>query len=92
MKPMDVRLNDAVEALRALGARRVLLFGSYARTPQSARDVDLAVEGIPVSKLWRADGAVDDALGVPFDLVSREANPEFFELIGKHAKVLYESA
>ena len=92
MKPIDTRLEKAVEVLRTFGARRVLLFGSYARTPQTARDVDIAVEGIPVSKLWRADGAVDEALGVPFDLVSREANPDFFELIGKRAKVLYESA
>ena len=91
MKPMEERLQDAVQALRALGARRILLFGSYARTPRIARDVELAVEGIPVSKLWRADGAVSDALGVPFDLVSYEANPEFFELIGKRAKVLYEA-
>lgn len=90
MKPIEDRLEDAVRALRSFGARRVLLFGSYARAPRMARDVDIAVEGIPVSKLWRADGAVADALGVPFDLVSSEANPEFFALVGKRAKVLYE--
>jgi len=84
------RLEEAVRVLRSFGARRVLLFGSYLKSPLFAADVDLAVEGVPVAKLWRADGAVADVLGVPFDLVSRELNPEFFELIEKRARVLYE--
>jgi predicted nucleotidyltransferase len=84
------RILKAVEALRSFGAKRVLLFGSYADHPELARDVDLAAEGIAPAKLWRVDGAVSEALDVPFDLVIREVNPELYDIIRKRAKVLYE--
>lgn len=86
----DEKLRTAVDLLRSFGANRVLLFGSYAHHPEMAQDVDLAAEGIPPAKIWRADGAVAEALGVPFDLVVREENPDFYEIIRKRARVLYE--
>lgn len=84
------QLNQAVGVLRKLGARRVLLFGSLATAPETARDVDLAVEGIPLSRLLEADARVHDILRVPTDLISREESPRFFDLVTRTARVLYE--
>ena len=67
-----------------------MLFGSAASKPELARDVDVAVEGIPLSRLLEADVRVHDILKVPTDLVSREESPTFFDLVSRSAKVLYE--
>jgi predicted nucleotidyltransferase len=83
-------LQAAVECLRGFGARRVLLFGSLVDAPELARDVDLAVEGIPLGRLLDADVAVHAVLGVPTDLVSREENPRFLDVIKDYGRVLYE--
>jgi len=83
-------MNRAISALRRKGARRVLLFGSFADDPERARDVDLAVEGIPLTALVEAEVAVADILNVPTDMVSREENPEFFRIVAKRGKTLYQ--
>jgi predicted nucleotidyltransferase len=90
MEPLAVKLQSAVSALRELGARRVLLFGSYAYDPEHARDLDLAVEGIPLERLGMAGLECYRLLRVPLDLVSREESPAFFNLIAQDAVTLYE--
>ncbi len=72
------QLEKVVAALRALGARRILLFGSYAHDPEHARDIDLAVEGIPLNTIWRADGEVESVIDMPVDIVFKEEMPAFF--------------
>lgn len=84
------RLTTAVDILRAMGARRVVLFGSAARSLETARDIDLAVEGIPLDRLIDADFAVHEALSYPSDLVSREEAPAFYDLATREGVVLYE--
>jgi predicted nucleotidyltransferase len=73
-----------------MGARRILLFGSILDSPETARDIDLAVEGIPLNRIIDADVAVYEILKLPMDLISREENPAFFDMIKDDAKVLYE--
>ncbi len=89
MKPAEEQLEAAVGVLRRMGARKILLFGSILESPETARDIDLAVEGIPLHRLLDADVAVHELLQTPTDLVSREENPEFFDLIVDYGKVLY---
>lgn len=89
MQNKDHRLRATVRRLREMGATRVLLFGSYAESPETARDIDLAVEGIPLQHILDADVAVHRLLGVPVDLVSKEENPRFYELISHGATVLH---
>ncbi len=84
------QLRRAVELLRSYGARKVLLFGSSVHAPDRARDLDLAVEGIPLGRILDASAGLMDILDIPFDLVSREENPDFFKIIHKRAKVLYD--
>ena len=88
----ESRMQRAVDALRELGARRVLLFGSFLEAPERANDVDLAVEGIPLNRIIDAVVAVEDILEVRTDLVSREENPKFFDFVAGYARVLYEQS
>lgn len=71
------RLDDAARALAACGATRVLLFGSFATgDPHEASDVDLAVEGLPVTAYWRAIDVACRALRTDdVDLVRLEEAP-----------------
>ena len=86
----ETKLDQAVLVLRKMGAKRVVLFGSYVTDPATASDVDLAVEGIPLSRLLDADVAVHATLHAPTDLVSREENPTLYDVVVRYGKVLYE--
>ena len=91
MKISSVKLQQAVEALRRMGARRVVVYGEAAETPENTVDVDLAVEGIPVTKLVEASAAVHELLGVPTDLLTREENPALYKLVSRFGLVLYQN-
>ena len=89
---MAVNLEKVPQAVRALvkmGARKVILFGSAAENPESASDIDIAVEGIPLNRILDADVEVGDILQQPYDLISREENSSFFDIISRYGKMLY---
>ncbi|MBI4560185.1 MAG: hypothetical protein HY706_21545 [Candidatus Hydrogenedentes bacterium] len=88
----DATIQQVVGTLRSFGAKRILLFGSFVRDPTNAKDLDVAVEGIPLSRVWEADAELSEILNMPCDLVVREENPAFYEIIRKRATVLYEQA
>jgi predicted nucleotidyltransferase len=83
------KIPIVVRALVKMGAKKIILFGSAAEYPESAADIDLAVEGIPLSRILDADVEVGEILRQPYDLVSREENSRFFEIISRYGKVLY---
>lgn len=68
------RLSGAAQALRErFGARRVLLFGSYARgTPSVRSDVDVAVEGVAAKDHFPAMAFLSERLRCSVDLVLLE--------------------
>jgi len=83
----DNRHADALRAsvpelaarLMALGAERVWLFGSLAwGAPDVHADIDLAVEGLPPSRYFRAVGELLCAAPAPVDLVELERLPPEF--------------
>lgn len=83
------KIPQIIQTLTKFGARKVILFGSAAENPESANDIDLAVEGIPPHRILDADVEVGDILQQPYDLVSREGNADFFEIISRYGKILY---
>jgi predicted nucleotidyltransferase len=87
------RAQAAARALGALGARRVVLFGSVAERRTHARsDIDLAVEGLDAADYFRAYAAAEDAIapGPTLDLVRiEEAPPRLRQAIGR-GEVLLE--
>lgn len=81
-------LAKAVQVARSFGATRLLLFGSAAKHPAHARDLDLACAGVPGWKLFELSAALEEALRVPLDLVSLEPATSFTRLIQRHSRVL----
>jgi len=92
MRITNAQLQSVVDILREMGARTIVLFGSMAESPETARDVDIAVEGIPLRRILDADVVVHELLGVPTDLVSREENPAFFDVVKDYGRVLFQAA
>ena len=87
---LNKRLNMAVRALTEMGAKRIILFGSMVESPEKARDVDIAVEGIPLNRILEADVKIHEVLQAPTDLISREESPVFFDIVKDYGRVLYE--
>ena len=83
------KLPAAVETLVRMGANKVILFGGAAVSPERASDIDLAVEGIPPERILDADVALMEILGQSFDLVSRDLDPEFFDIATSYGKILH---
>ena len=92
MEITHTQLQSVVDALRSMGARTIILFGSMVDSPETARDVDIAVEGIPLRRILDADVTVHEILGVPTDLVSREENPAFFDVVKDYGRILFKAA
>lgn len=77
------------------GVKRVYLFGSFAwgfeTRPDS--DIDLAVEGLPPEKFFKAYGRLENTTRYAFDLVPLEqARSRLRERILKSGIVLYDSS
>jgi uncharacterized protein len=76
-----LRIRDRLGAAKQLlmdrhGARRVVLFGSFARGDTTDRsDVDLAVEGLDPAGYFTAIADLTGLLGTPVDLVEIERAP-----------------
>lgn len=84
-----VDLRKAVEIARAYGATKLILFGSYLEDPQKARDLDLAVDGVPGWKLFELAARLEEALRIPLDLVPLSADTPLTRRVEAHGEVLY---
>lgn len=73
------RVRDLLPAAKAMlvdryGARRVVLFGSFARgDSRESSDVDLAVEGLDGARYFTAMSDLSGLLDSPVDLVELES-------------------
>ena len=85
-----VDLEKAVALAIRYGARRLILFGSYQTSPETARDVDLAVEGVAGWKLFELGAEIERALRVPLDLVPLDEDTPLTQRIRRYGEVLYE--
>lgn len=90
-------IRDIVSKLAAqYGAKRVYLFGSYARGDMGASsDIDLRIDKGSIRGLALAALLVDleDALGVPVDLVSTGSlDDDFLSTIQNDEVLLYDAS
>ncbi len=92
-KALIARAHAAAQALGAMGAERVVLFGSLAvHRPHPRSDIDLAVSGLKPADLLRGLDAAERAAGpgVRVDLVRiEEASPRLLAAF-EHGEVLFE--
>ena len=75
------RVRPAGEALRKLGAREVILFGSILRPGyfDGASDIDILIVGLPEEHTWHALRTIEEATGI----FNRELNPVFAEMVSE---------
>ncbi len=73
---------------RSYGATRLFLFGSAVDTPDTARDLDLACDGVPGWKLYELAARLEQELNVPLDLVALSPQTRFTQLIERRGRKL----
>ena len=76
---------------KEFGAEKVLLFGSCADSPEEARDIDVAVGGIPAERFFDLYGKILAAVKDEVDLLPFEDLDSYFtSRITETGKVIYE--
>lgn len=77
--------QDQVEIITSLaknyGATRLILFGSALDTPETARDIDLACDGVIGWKLYELAARIEDEIHLPLDLVPLSPTTRFTQLV-----------
>ena len=81
-------IDKAREVARQFGASRLILFGRAQENPEEARDLDLAVDGVPGWTIWRMAARLEEAISVPLDVVPLEPSTEFTRRIEERGEDL----
>ncbi len=82
-------LERAVQIARGFGATRVVLFGSAVESPETARDLDIACEGVHGWDLFRLAARLERELGIPVDAVSLTPPSRFTRHVEQWGRELY---
>ena len=88
MAILQEQIEQAVALAQQYGATRLILFGSAATTPDQARDLDLACDGISGWKLYELGARIEEELRIPLDLVPLNPETRFTRMIKEHGRVL----
>jgi predicted nucleotidyltransferase len=83
-------IEKCIEILRRYGATRIVLFGSAVESLESARDLDLACDGIDGWEFYRAVDELQRAAGVNVDLVPLSPPSRFTRHIESLGQIVYE--
>jgi len=91
---MDKIIDKLVSILKKHGAKKIEIFGSYARGEQKeTSDLDVIVEFEKRKSLLELVGIeqeLEDALGIKVDLLTRASiSPYLIERIEKESKVVF---
>ncbi len=91
MKKIDANMIERIINLaKNYGATRLILFGSYLESPSTARDLDIACDGIEGWKLYEFAGRVENELRILLDVIPLSPPNHFTRLIESKGKVLYD--
>ena len=82
------KIDKIVQLAKTYGATRLILFGSAIDTPQTARDIDIACDGVSGWKLFELAAKIEDELDIPLDIVPLTPASRFTKNIEKKGKVL----
>ena len=66
---------------KSYGVTRLILFGSAKDTPETARDVDLACDGVPGWRLYELAAIIEEEIKMPLDLIPLTPSSRFTELV-----------
>ena len=82
------QLQKIISLAKAYGAVRLILFGSSVETPEQARDIDLACDGVPGWRLYELAARLEAELHAPLDIVPLSPPSRFTRLVERRGKVL----
>ncbi|HET6568037.1 MAG TPA: nucleotidyltransferase domain-containing protein [Rhodothermales bacterium] len=86
------QIQRAVDVAKRYGATRVILFGSAATHPETARDLDLAVAGVLGWEFFGMAAEMEQAARIALDVVPLEPETRFIRYIRERGRVLYEGS
>ena len=84
----QVQIERIVSVAKAYGATRLILFGSILDSPQKAKDLDLACDGVKGWKLYELASRLEEELQILLDIVPLTPSTRFTRLIETRGKVL----
>ena len=84
----EVQLGRVIELAKEFGATRLILFGSAADNLSTARDIDLACDGVTGWAFYELGARLEEELQKPLDLVPLTPSNRFTRLIEQRGKVL----
>ncbi len=85
----DEKITRAIEICKDYGVTKLILFGSAVNDLKTARDLDLAVDGINGWKLIELAAELENDLLINVDVVPIKGNDSFINHILPRSKVLY---
>ena len=91
MPVMKSVLDRCAVIAREFGATRLILFGSAAESPETARDLDLACEGVEGWDLFRFAAKLEDELKTRIDLVPLRHGDRFARHVQARGRVIYDT-
>jgi len=84
-------LTKIVDISKDFGAERVLLFGSCLEDVAKAKDIDIAVSGVPARKFFEYYAEVTTAVKENVDIIDLDdVKPYLRDCINHEGKVLYD--
>jgi len=86
----SLQIDRCVSIASKFGAKRLILFGSAMESPETARDIDLACDGVDGWKLFELGASIEEEIGIPVDIVPLEPTTRFTRYIAKKGRVVYE--
>ena len=87
----QTQIEKIVRLAKTYGAKRLILFGSSLRESLSAKDIDLACDGVAGWKLYEFGSRLEEELHSSLDIVPLSPSTRFTKLIETNGQVLYEA-
>lgn len=81
-------IDRAIEIARGFGATRLILFGSAATAPETAKDIDFACGGVDGWRLFELGARLEEELQVHLDIIPLDPPTRFTHVIERRGKVL----
>ncbi len=80
----------SAEIARAFGVTKLVLFGSAAESPATARDIDFACEGLTGWDLFRFGARLGEELGKHVDVIALQPGDAFSDCVVEKGRTVYE--
>lgn len=84
------QLDRCVQIAKEFGVKKLILFGSAAESPGTARDIDLACEGVHGWRIFELGGRMEEAVRVNVDLIPLSPATRFSRHVAARGRVIYE--